>query len=239
MTMNSDKMKVTEHLNELRKTVVIIAIAVIVCSALMLSLSGKILSSFTETDGYTFVYTSPEMIATQKLKIALICGIIISLPISVTAIWKFIRPAMNAKEKCTAGLVLVFGIILFFLGAVFAYGVIFPIMLRFFKSIETVGIAPYISIAEYVNFMITVCLIFGIAFELPIVMVCLESMGIVQKQFFEKMRKYAIAVIFVVAALVTPSDIFSMVITAVPMIIIYELGIAVIKFKSQFGKENI
>lgn len=232
--MNSDKMRVTEHLGELRKTVIVIAAAIFLCSASMLLLSGKILSVLIETDGYTFVYTSPEMMAALQLKITVICGIIISLPVSVAAMWKFIRPAMNAKEKYTAELVLVFGMILFLAGAVFAYSVIFPVMLRFFKSIETAGITAYISIAEYVNFLLTVCLIFGIAFELPIVMVCLESMGIVRKQFFMQARKYAIALIFTVSAFVTPSDIFSMVITAVPMIIIYELGIAVIKLKAQF-----
>jgi sec-independent protein translocase protein TatC len=222
-------MTVTAHLGELRKTVVIIAAAILICSALMLLVSGKILSGFTNLEGYTFVYTSPEMIATQQIKIAVICGIIISLPISICALWHFVCPALSKRERKTSGIVLAFGVLLFIGGAVFAYTIIFPVMIRFFKSIECVGIQAYISIAEYVNFMITVCVIFGIAFELPIVMVCLEKMGIVQRQFFEKMRKYAIAVIFIVAALVTPSDIFSMVITAVPLILIYEIGIIVIK----------
>lgn len=232
--MNSNKMKVTEHLNELRKTVMIIVAAVLVCSGLMLLMSGKILSALTETDGYTFVYTSPEMMAAQQLKIAVICGIVISLPISITAVWKFICPAMEKKEKNIAGLVLVFGMILFFGGALFAYTVIFPVMLTFFKSIECADVAAYISIAEYINFLLTVCVIFGIIFELPIVMVCLDCAGIVRKQFFVQVRKYTLVVIFIVAAFVTPSDIFSMIITAVPMIIIYEAGIVIIKLKEKF-----
>jgi sec-independent protein translocase protein TatC len=227
--MMNNKMTVTAHLGELRKTVVIIAVAILICSALMLLVSGKILSGFTNLEGYTFVYTSPEMIATQQIKIAVICGIIISLPISICALWHFICPALSKRERKISGIVLVFGLLLFIGGAVFAYTVIFPVMIRFFKSIECAPIQAYISIAEYVNFMITVCVIFGIAFELPIVMVCLEKMGVVQRKFFERMRKYAIAVIFIVAALVTPSDIFSMVITAVPLILIYEIGIIVIK----------
>jgi sec-independent protein translocase protein TatC len=222
-------MSVTEHLGELRKTVIITAAAVIICSAAVLMFSDKILSFTANTDGYTFVYTSPEMMAAQQLKISVICGIIISLPVSISAVWRFIRPAMKAKEKHTAMIVLVFGVILFFAGATFAYTVIFPVMIRFFKSIECGGINAYISIAEYINFLVSVCFIFGIAFELPIVMVCLERMGIVKKQFFVKSRKYAAALIFTAAAFVTPSDVFSMIITAVPMLVIYEAGIVTIK----------
>lgn len=230
--MCSDKMKVTEHLSELRKTVIITAATIFICSALTLMFSGKILSVLTDADGYTFIYTSPEMMAAQQLKIAVICGIVLSFPVSITAVWKFIYPAMTVKEKHAAGFVLLFGIILFFSGAVFAYTVIFPVMLHFFKSIECAEIAAYISIAEYINFMITVCVTFAIAFELPIVMMGLEIAGIVKKQIFIKARKYVVVVIFIVSAIITPSDILSMIITAVPIMLIYEAGILVIKLKT-------
>jgi sec-independent protein translocase protein TatC len=222
-------MDAAAHLNELRRAVIIAAVSIFVCSAAMLMPSGKILSGFANLDGYTFVYTSPEMIAAQQLKIAVICGIIISLPISAGAVWRFVSPALTRSERRGCAAVLAFGVILFACGAVFAYSVIFPIMIRFFKSIECVGIEAYISIAEYVNFMITVCAIFGIAFELPIVMVCLERAKIVPKHFFEGARKYAVAAIFTAAALVTPSDVFSMIVTALPILGIYEIGIIAIR----------
>ncbi|MDO5398043.1 MAG: twin-arginine translocase subunit TatC [bacterium] len=230
--MNNDKMKVTEHLQELRKTVIISAAAIFICSAAVLLFSGKILTFLTDKEGYTFMYTSPEMIAAQQLKISVICGIIISLPVTVTAVWKFICPAMNKKERRMVRLAFGTGLFLFFCGTVFAFAVIFPVMLRFFKSIECAGIEAYISISEYIGFLITVCIIFGAAFELPIVMICLDSAGIVRREKFAEIRKYAVVVIFFVSALITPSDVFSMIITAAPIILIYEAGIAVMRLRN-------
>ncbi|MGN1115079.1 MAG: twin-arginine translocase subunit TatC, partial [Candidatus Ornithomonoglobus sp.] len=191
LKMKNNEMAITEHLAELRKTVIIIAAAIIVCSAAMLLLSGRILSLMTEGSGYNFIYTSPEMMAAQQLKIAVICGVVVSLPVSLAALWKFVCPAMKNNEKRLISVLLTFGLALFFLGVLFAYKIIFPVMIRFFRTIETDAVAAYISIAEYINFLITVCLIFGIAFELPIVMTFLVKTEIVQRSFFRRIRKYA------------------------------------------------
>ena len=222
-------MPVTEHLAHLRRTVMVIAVSILAASAVMLCFSDGIMSFLTLGTGYSFIYTSPEMMVVQLLKVAVISGIVISLPVSLLALWSFVRPALTKREKGLVAMLLTFGLLLFFLGVVFAYLVIFPFMIRFFQSIEISHILAYISIADYIDFLLLICLVFGAAFELPVVMALLSRLGMVERRFFSRTRKYADVLILVASAFITPPDVFSMLLAALPLILIYEVGILAAK----------
>jgi sec-independent protein translocase protein TatC len=159
------------------------------------------------------------------VKIAVIGGLVISAPFILTQIWLFISPGLNSKEKKYIIVSLFIGGIFFILGVIFSYIIVLPTMIVFFIGFQIEEIQPMISFSNYLSFVITTLLSFGIIFELPIVMVLLTRFNIVNINFFKKNRKMFILVIFIIAAILTPPDVVSQVLLAIPMLALFEIGI--------------
>lgn len=230
MTTKNNHMELWEHLQELRKLVVISLISILLISVGALTVSDKLMKLLMKllmsfSDSYIFTYTSPEMLTVIRLKISVLIGFVTAFPIIAVCAWIFIAPALRRFEKIAVITSAIFGTLLFAGGVIFAYTTMLPFMFRFFSMTDIQGINPYISISEYINFILTVLLIFGAIFEIPIIMVLLDRIGIVTRSTFKRIRKYEITAVFIIAALITPPDVFTMIITAVPMLLIYELGL--------------
>ena len=155
-------------------------------------------------------------------------AIVVVSPLLVFEIWGFVAPALTRKEKRAIKPALLGGFFFFCLGALFSYMVALPFMIQFLVNFSTSDfISSAISVASYLDFMIGMLLTFGVVFEEPMLAFVLTKLGILTPDILRKVRHYAIPVIFVIAAIITPPDVVSQFMVAVPMIGLYELSILI------------
>jgi sec-independent protein translocase protein TatC len=164
------------------------------------------------------------------MQVIIIGGIIASIPNIIYQFWKFIEPALMPNERKYISGIVFFTSLCFLVGLVFAYFVLLPTALNFFASFGTDIILNQIDANEYMQFIISVCLLAGVVFELPMVSFFLSKVGILKPEFMKKYRKHAIVAILVIAAIMTPSpDVVSQIMLAIPLFILYEISIYISK----------
>lgn len=228
------EMSLTGHLKELRNRIIVVLVVLIVGMVVCFSFAEPIIGLLTDIGtryGYNFVYLKPQELLMVYFSMSLLCGFLIALPLVAYEIYAFCSPGMKKKEKSFMGLAMIFGLMFFILGVFFAYKITMPFMLGFLiKFSEGSAVIASVSIQEYISFVLLVFVIFGVIFELPVVSVLLTGLGIVKPEWIVKARKPMIVVIFVIAALITPPDIISQVMVALPIILLYELSIYLSKF---------
>ena len=190
----------------------------------------QLLTEPIKSRGIQFIYLGLSEALVAQLKVSFIAAVIVSAPIIFWHIWDFIKPALYENEK-KAVIVFSFGsMLLFILGVCFGYGVVFLSAITFFVFMGENLATPMLSISQYVGFLFGFVLSFGIVFELPVVVYVLCKLGVVTVQQLVSLRKYMVLVIFVLAAFLTPPDVLSQCLMALPMIILYEIGIIVAKW---------
>src|SRR5512143_2375794 len=169
------------------------------------------------------------------MKVAMIMGVFIAMPVILWNVWAFVAPGLHKHERKYAMPFVLVGSILFLSGGAFAIFVIIPFAINFLVSFgQEQGLKPMITISSYIDFIIKFTLAFGVVFELPVVITLLSMLGIVTPQFLSKNRKYAILINFVIAAVLTPTpDALNQCLMAGPLIILYEVGIIAARI---FGK---
>lgn len=233
------RMTVMAHLGEFRKRLVAIALVYLLLAIASFIVVEYIVGALIDLGGeLNFVYLAPGELVASYFRLALIMALVLCAPFIAYQIWGFVRPALKTKEKQSCLFGLCGGLIFFLLGAVFAYLVAIPFMLDFFARFGTIEITASISFEKYMNFLISTLVCFGLVFELPVLSFLLSHLGILKPGFLAKVRKYAILVIFILAAIITPPDIVSQVMIALPMLLLYELSIWINKavWKSKEAK---
>lgn len=220
-------MSLIEHLGELRKRLIIVVIfflaATLVSFQFVNWMADKLMALGA---GYQFVYLAPSEMFMQYVWLSIIAAIVLTAPVILYELWKFVCPGLKKREKAAIGMALFSGFFFFIGGAVFAYFVIIPVMLRFFANMSAGQIVePMISIANYIGFITSNMLTFGLIFEMPVLVMALTQIGILQPGWLAKNRGAVIVVIFIIAAIITPPDVISQMIVAVPMVVLYELSI--------------
>jgi sec-independent protein translocase protein TatC len=214
------------HLDELRKRLIYSSIVLIVAVAIAYNYSETIVKHIVDIGGnMNFVFIAPAELLMSYVKIAVIGGFVVSAPFLILQIWLFISPGLTHTEKRTIAVSLFTGGLFLIAGVVFAYIVILPIMLQFFMGFKIEQIEEMISFSNYLSFVITTLLSFGLIFELPILMVILTRFRILKVDFIKKNRKYAVLVIFIIAAILSPPDVITQIILAGPMLVLFEVGI--------------
>lgn len=163
------------------------------------------------------------------LKLCLFAALTLSVPWTLYQIWAFVAPGLYPHEKRLTMPLTVAGTALFYLGMVFAYFVVFPLMFDFFVGAAPEGVAVMTSISHYLDFVMTIFLAFGLAFEVPIVTVMLVKSGVMDCATLSAKRPYVIVVAFVIGMALTPPDVISQILLAVPVWILFELGLLVAK----------
>ena len=216
------------HLAELRKRLIIILVvnisAAFVCFQYMDALIHYILYL---NPGMELVYLSPSELFMVYVKLAFICAIVLCCPITLYQIWLFVSQGLFRKEKKYVLLSLFFGFFFFMAGALFCYKVALPITLDFFIRFALEEVTATISINSFVSFCNTMLLSFGIIFEMPILVFLLSAIGILKPDFMKRSHGVLILIIFIIAAIITPPDIISQILLAIPMIILLELSIGI------------
>jgi sec-independent protein translocase protein TatC len=169
-----------------------------------------------------------------QVLVAFVGGLVLSIPILVYQIWAFVKPGLYRKERKWVGLLIVFTFFCFIAGAAIAYYLMLPLALRFFMNIsQPYSVSPIIAIDYYIRFVVMLMLSVGVVFELPVLSFILTKMGILHADFMKKSRKYALIVIFILAAILTPPDPFTQLLMAVPLIFVYEISITIVRFSEK------
>ena len=224
-------MSLIGHLTEIRNRVAICFVTLIVaffaCFAFIKPLANELLEMGLEA-GFQYVYLSPSELLTSYFKLSMILAAVIVSPLLIYQIWSFVAPALTKKEKKAIRPALVGGLFFFALGAVFAYFVALPFMIQFLINYSASDfISSAISVASYLDFMIGMLLTFGLVFEEPMLAFVFSNLGIITPMLLRKVRSYAILMIFILAAVITPPDVVSQFMIAMPMLALYELSIII------------
>jgi sec-independent protein translocase protein TatC len=218
------------HLVELRTRLLKISAAIVVVFVALLPFSKKIFSLVSEP--LRDVLPGKEMIATgvaspllTPFKLTFFTALFIAMPVVLYQVWAFVAPGLYRKEKRFAIPLLASSIVLFYLGIAFAYFVVFPLMFGFFTSIAPEGVEVQTDITQFLDFVTTIIFAFGLAFEVPIATVLIVWTGLVSVEKLSRARPYVFLGAFIVGMFLTPPDVFSQTLLAVPVYILYELGI--------------
>ena len=233
---------IVDHLTELRKRlirVVVINVAVaLFCFQFMETLIQYLLAL---NPGFQLIYITPSELFTVYVLLAFVIAIMLCLPITIYEIWAFISQALFKKEKPYVFLTLLVGLLLFILGVYFCYEVALPMTLKFFTQFSLYEVTAAISIKSFISFCLTLLVGFGLAFELPVVIFLLSGLGIIKPESLKKAHGALILIIVIIATIVTPPDVISQIILAIPMVILLEISIVIshIVDKNRKKKETV
>ena len=223
-------MSLSGHLRELRNRILICVILLVVVFGICLSFAPRLVTLLTDMGrryDYVYVYIAPQELFLVYMNVALVGAVVVCFPVLAYQVYAFCSPGLSGKERGYISGALIAGGLCFLVGVAFAYFISLPFMLRFLIQFTgEVDVAASISIQQYVSFLLTVFVIFGLVFELPVVSVLLTGLGLVKAEWLVKGRKVMIVVIFVLAAIITPPDIVSQIMVAIPMLALYEISIA-------------
>ena len=240
--MDEKKLPLTAHLQELRKRLIFSFIAIgigfVICYAFadtLFQILARPLMKIMPAGG-SLIFTSVAEAFFTYMKIGFIAGVILASPFILYQIWAFIAPGLYRHEKGYIVPFVLGGSLFFTLGVLFGYFIAIPVGFRFLLGYATDFIKPMPSMKEYLTFTVKFLLAFGLVFEFPVVLVLLARIGIVDAKMLSKQRRYAILLVFILAAVVTPSpDLLTQVLTAIPLIALYELSILLSRI---FGKKK-
>lgn len=239
-----EKQPFLSHLEELRKRLVAISIGVgvafIICYIFSERLFQLLILPLKNAlpEGDHLIFTNlPEMFITY-LKVSLVAGILLAAPFIFYELWLFIAPGLYQREKKYVIPFVLFSTILFVGGSLFGYFVVFPFGFKFFLGFSSEYVKALPSVKQYFSFSIKLLLAFGVIFELPVVVFFLTKIGIVTPDFLKKQRKYAILLIFVTAAILTPPDVATQLMMAGPLLFLYEISILISKMARRKKQEE-
>jgi sec-independent protein translocase protein TatC len=256
---DENKLIIFEHLDELRKRLIIsfvtVCIAFLVCFyysdhllyLLKLPLDHqlnithtapffKLVRAVTEIDLY---FIAPAEAFWAHLKISMIFSVLISFPVIITETWLFIKPALFNEERRLIVPLILFSILLFITGLLFCFLIVLPFAMEFLLNYKTESLVPMLTLEHYIDFTLKFILAFGVIFQLPVILVLLTKLNIITPDMLKRNRKYAVLIVFIVAAILTPTpDIFNQCLMAVPLMLLYEVSILIAGFifKPKEGK---
>ena len=232
------------HLLELRDRLIRAIIAVAVAFLPCMFYSNQIFT-FVATPlkeklpkGTQLIATTVMSPFTTPFKLSLFVALFLAMPVVIYQLWAFVAPGLYRHEKRFAVPLLISSILLFYIGIVFAYFFVFPVMFQFFAASTPHGVAMMTDISAYLDFVLTMFLAFGAAFEVPVAVVLLVLTGVVKLEKLKENRGYVLIGIFIVAALLTPPDAVSQCIMAIPMYLLYEGGLLMARILSKMRRET-
>ncbi len=237
MQHEADKqMPFLDHLEELRWTVVWIVAATLVGTLVAWYFSEDVLELLSrdlatvltrvlgEGGDYDLHVFEVAEAFTTKLKIALLVGFLLALPLNVYKVWQFVSPGLFARERKSAGPLVAMSIVLFYCGVAFAYLLMIKLSVAFLFRLKPASVVATVRMGSYVSFVTKFVLTFGMVFQLPLVLAVLSWMGLVPSSTLKKGWRYAMVIVLIMAAVLTPPDVISQILMAVPVIGLYWIG---------------
>jgi len=229
-----DKQGLLEHIADLRKAILISVVAVGIASLICFNYNEQLLRVVTlplRSINQQLIVTGVTEAFFVKLELSFLAGFVCAFPIVAWAIWGFFKPALYPHERKYIYILFPITIILFAVGVLFSYFGILPLVLKFFVYIAGENLQTMFKVDQYVSFVMSFTIPFGLVFELPVFTFFLTKLGIIKPQMLSKNRKYAILIIVILAGVLTPGpDPISQIMMAVPVYILYEVSILVAKF---------
>lgn len=224
------EMSFLEHLDELRGVLIHSLVGYLLAVIGCWFFSGQIIDLLVEDlTVEQLIFYAPAEAFMARVKISLALGLLIAYPFILFRVWSFVSPALFDRERKKVWPFIIGASALFYTGVVFAYLILIPIALRFLIGFGTENLTPMISVTAYFAFIARLCLVFGIVFQLPIIVFVLSLMGVVTPEFLLRQWRYAVLIIFAGAAILTPPDPASQVLMALPIVLLYIGSVLVAK----------
>lgn len=230
--LDEGNLPLMEHIVALRKVLVISAYAIALGTIIGWFISDQTFAYLarpvTQLETITFITTTPMEPMLVKLKVSLFVGVALALPILMWQIWSFVLPALKQNERKYLYIIVPSSVLLFLGGAALCFYLVLPIGIKFLimSGVGGVQSTPFVTQTSYLGFLITFLLTFGLVFQLPIVLLILIRIGILSPRTLAKKRRWAILAIIVLAAVVSPTpDLFTQLLMAGPMYLLYEISI--------------
>jgi len=221
-------MNFLEHLEELRirliRSILILGTSTIVCMVFSKYLLELITRTFIADETSHLALLQPTEGFMVRLKVAFVAGIFLSSPLWFAQLWGFISPGIYKNEKRVIYPVIAASALAFLIGAAFGYWIL-PYAVVYFRSFSLAGMTVNWSLEKYLDFALRLLVAFGLVFELPLIVYLLAKLGVVTPKQLRKYRRHVWVGVLILAALITPPDIFTMIVLALPLIVLYEVGI--------------
>jgi sec-independent protein translocase protein TatC len=240
MTTNQKaEQTLTDHLRDLRscliRSIFIILFGFVLCiyfsEEIFNFIRAPILPYLGSVGG--LVFTAPIDKFMAHLKVSALAGAVLTCPFWLHQVWLFISPGLYKHEKKIGVYFIFFGTFLFLLGVLFVYKLVYPMAFKYLLTFGGEADKPMITINEYLSFFINTTLLFGLSFELPLILVVLGALGLIDHEFLRKKRRMAIMIIAVACAVITPPDAVSVLSMLAPMLLLYEISILLVKYFSK------
>jgi sec-independent protein translocase protein TatC len=245
---------ISEHLLELRsriiKSLIFFVLAFIISYINADKIYDFLLQPYVKalgSDGVAnkrLIFTALQETFVTYLKLSFFSALFFSFPIFLIQIWKFIAPGLYSNEKKAILPFMIATPVLFLLGAFLAYQFIMPLAIKFFLSFESLTsqtsmpIQLEAKVSEYLSLIMIFMIAFGLSFELPVLLILLATVGFVDSKYLSERRRYIIVIIFIVAAIITPPDPISQIGLAIPLMLLYEISILIIKYLEKNKNDN-
>ncbi|SUA35923.1 sec-independent protein translocase component [Neisseria zoodegmatis] len=233
-----------EHLIELRRRLMWIIGGLLICFFGLMPFAQK-LYTFVAEPLMATLPANTSMIATDvvapffvPVKVTLMAAFLLSLPHTLYQVWAFVAPALYQNEKRLITPLVLSSMILFFAGMAFAYFLVFPVVFKFLAGVTPIGVNMATDIDKYLSFVLGMFVAFGTTFEVPVVVVLLNRMGVVSLEQLKSARPYVIVGAFVIAAVITPPDVISQIMLAVPLVLLYEAGLWFCRFAKPLSRRQ-
>jgi sec-independent protein translocase protein TatC len=217
----------TLHIAALKRRLLTIGVTMMAAFILTFAFSGELIQWFKRPFADDLIFYGPTEALFASIKVSFLAGVILSMPVILYQIWKFIEPALLPREQRWAVPLLCLAAGMFAMGLIFCNLVILPLVIQFFVSFGMDReLAPQLGVGTYVDMNVKFLLIFGLAFELPLALTLLARLGVVSHEVLARYRKHAVLVALILSAIVTPdATLFTMLLMAVPLVILYEIGV--------------
>ena len=229
MIFNSFLQSFFKHIEELRARLIKSVVAFVIAFCLCYNFIGKLIPILIAPAGH-LIFTAPAEAFSAYMMVGALMALVVASPYIVYQIWAFIGGALKPSEKRFVTLFAPLSLFFFLAGGSFAFFVTVPMAYRFLMSFQSSYLIPMVTVKNYLGFLGHMIVAFGVAFELPLILAFLAKIGIASPEYLRQMRRHAVIIILIVAAMLTPPDIASMLILAVPLMVLYEVGIIFVGF---------
>jgi sec-independent protein translocase protein TatC len=234
-----------DHLEELRWRIIKVLIALVIASIGLYIVSDQLfqwlrlpLERAIPDGNIDLNFLKVGEGFTVRIKLSILGGIFVSIPVTIYQIWRFVMPGLYDKERKIVIPLVAASSFLFLLGAAMCFIWVLPFTIRFLLGIAPEDVKPVLTINEYLNFVMWTTLAYGVVFQLPIVALFLGKLGLINARLLGKGRRYAVVGIAALAAIVTPPDIFSMALMGLPLYLLYEISILILIIIRKSGKKR-
>lgn len=239
MTQQSDIAPFWEHVDELRSRMIKCIAAIVLSAFVFFHFVDPVLAFVIKPVG-RLVFTSPADAFVARILLAILGGLVVSMPLVLYQTWAFVALGLKEQERRFIRLYGPLSLVFFVMGVMFAYYVALPISLKFLMGFSNQWLVPMITVKSYVGFFTSLVLACGIIFELPIILIFLTAIGIATPAYLSQKRRHAIIIILIISAVITPPDIITLLIMTLPLVVLYEVGVIAsrITYRNKFAFER-